>query len=353
MATARQWLAGTRPKTLTAAVVPVLVGLALAVELTGDASGSWGLDLQGGIVELTPDVSGTWHGDIDVSRAVLALAVSLLLQLGVNFANDYSDGIRGSDQNRQGPQRLVGSGAAKPGVVLAVAWLCLAAVAVIGAVLSLWIGWEVMVVLGAAIAAAWCYTGWPLPYGYYALGEVSVLIFFGLVPTAGTVYLQTGQVSGRAVLAGAGVGLVAAALLMANNLRDVKTDLPARKFTLAVVVSRRAGETWARLLYALAWLGAAAVVPALALWGLAVGEGLNQLWLLLGWLAPLLAFKPIRVVLQAPFILQNSDSGDPPSDQQVSQVAGQLVGVLNTTGKLLLLYGVTLGAGLWLAVFAS
>ena len=346
MATARQWLAGTRPKTLTAAVVPVLVGLALAVESTQTGSGGGVSSAGGGVgsVEAT-----SWQGNLSASRAVLALAVSLLLQLGVNFANDYSDGIKGSDQNRQGPLRLVGSGTARPGEVLAAAWVCLAAVAVIGVVLSGWVGWEVIVVLGVAIAAAWCYTGGPYPYGYYALGEVSVLVFFGLVPTVGTVYLQTEQISGKASLAGVGVGLVAAALLIANNLRDIKTDLAARKFTLAVVVARAAGEIWARRLYALAWLGAAAVPLALAVWGLAAGDGPSQLWVLLGWLAPLLAVGPVRVTLAAPFIWQTSGNGEPPSDQQISQAAGQLVGVLNTTGKLLLLYGITLGAGLWLA----
>ena len=279
MATARQWLAGTRPRTLTAAVVPVLVGLALAVGLTQGGAG--GSSASG---EAAGGGASSWHGSLSLSRAALALAVSLLLQLGVNFANDYSDGVKGSDQNRQGPLRLVGSGVAKPAEVLAAAWVCFAAVAVIGVVLSGWVGWEVMVVLGLAIAAAWCYTGGPYPYGYYALGEVSVLVFFGLVPTAGTVYLQTEQISGRAVLAGAGVGLVAAALLIANNLRDVKTDLAARKFTLAVVVARTAGESWARRLYVLAWLGAAAAPLGLAVWGLACGEGASQLWPLLGWL---------------------------------------------------------------------
>ncbi len=320
MATFEQWLAGTRPRTLTASVVPVLVGTALAVTVSQEG------DL---------DSSNSWTGDLSASRFCLTLLLALLLQVGVNYANDYSDGVKGSDQNRQGPMRLVASETAQPGQVLLAAWLCFSAAGALGIILSFWVGWEVLPVVVAAIAAAWFYTGGPRPYGYYALGEVSVFIFFGLVPTAGTVYLQTSEIAGDAIVAGAGVGLVACALLIANNLRDVKSDKAVKKQTLAVVVADRFGEIWARRLYPAAWLGAGVAVVALS-----IGE-VNQLWVLLGLTAPLLAVKPILVTLRAPFILEAHDSA-------AETATRQLLGVLATTGKLLLVYGVTLGAGLWL-----
>lgn len=314
MAAPGQWLAGMRPRTLSAAVVPVLVGTALAVAEQPDGSGG----------------EKSWTGDLSASRFVLTLLLALLLQVGVNYANDYSDGIKGSDKNRQGPARLVASGAAKPIQVLLAAWLCFLGAAVAGLVLSFWAGWELIPVGAAAIVAAWFYTGGPRPYGYYALGELFVFIFFGLVATAGTVYIQTSQITGRAIIAGAGVGFVACALLVANNLRDLKSDEAARKYTLAVVLTRRFSEIWARRVYLACWLGAAIAVVALA-----VGD-FSRLWALFGLAAVALAIRPILVVLQAA-----------PDD------GGKIFAVLAVTGKLFLVYGLTLSAGLWLTALTS
>lgn len=221
MATAGEWLEGARLRTLPAAVAPVLVGTGAAAQVNGAHLG----------------------------RALLAAGVALALQVGVNFANDYSDGVRGTDANRVGPLRLTASGAAPPGRVRAAAFASFAAAAVLGLALVALSGhWWLLAVGAAAIAAAWYYTGGRQPYGYLGLGEVGVFLFFGLVAVLGTTYTQADRVTWPAVAGAIGVGLVACALLTVNNIRDVPGDSLAGKRTLAV----RFGERRARQAYA--WL---------------------------------------------------------------------------------------------------
>lgn len=216
--TPTQWLAGARPRTLPAAVVPVAIGTGVAYS-TGGA---------------------VWW------RALAALAVALLLQIGVNYANDYSDGIRGTDDARVGPMRLVGSGVATPRAVLTAALGCFAAAAVAGLTLVVATGaWWLIAVGALAVAAAWFYTGGSRPYGYRALGEVSVFVFFGLVAVAGTTYVQVESLPWLAVAAAVPAGLLSCALLVINNLRDLENDRAAGKRTLAVVL----GDRRTRLLY--------------------------------------------------------------------------------------------------------
>jgi 1,4-dihydroxy-2-naphthoate polyprenyltransferase len=217
-ATAADWVAGARLRTLPLAIAPVALG-------TG-----------AGIVAI-PD--GPWHP----ARALLALVVALALQIAVNYANDYSDGVRGTDEHRVGPARLTGSGAAEPKHVLAVALSFFALAAIAGLALTVVTGqWWMLAVGAAAIVAAWFYTGGKRPYGYAGLGEVFVFVFFGLVATAGSAFVQSLTVNLEAWLGGAGVGLLACAVLMANNLRDVEQDRAAGKRTLAVLIGPLAGR---------------------------------------------------------------------------------------------------------------
>ena len=214
----RDWLSGARLRTLPLAIAPVAVGAGIAQML---------------------------HG-FSLTLTLLALAVALLLQIGVNYSNDYSDGIRGTDAYRVGPARLTGSGRVNPKHVLvtALVFFGLAAAAGLAAVIISGRWW--FLALGAvAIVAAWFYTGGKRPYGYAGLGEVVVFIFFGLVATVGTVWLQTDVVNQEMWVAGAGVGFFAVAVLVVNNLRDIPTDRAAGKRTLAV----RIGEKWTRALY--------------------------------------------------------------------------------------------------------
>lgn len=286
MTTGAQWLAGARPRTLPAAVAPVLVG-------TGAAQ------LAGGARPL---------------RALLALVVALALQVGVNYANDYSDGIRGTDSARVGPVRLVGQGLAAPAAVRTAALLSFAVAAVAGLVLAL-LTTLLLVPLGLALlAAAWGYTGGRSPYGYRGLGEVAVFVCFGLVAVAGTTYVQVERVTAAAVLGGVGCGALACAILVTNNLRDIPSDSGAGKRTLAV----RLGDARTRLLYAGLLLVAAAVPLALA----AVTG-----WALLALLAAPLAVRPLRAV-------------------RGGARGRDLVPVLAGTGALQLLYGIGLAAGL-------
>ena len=208
MADPREWLAGTRPRTLPAAVVPVLIGSGVAL---GYGRFSW------------------W-------RALLALVVALALQVGVNFANDYSDGIRGSDERRVGPVRLVAAGLAPPRHVLIAALGCFLAAGVAGLALAAVTSWWLLAVGAACIAAAWFYTGGPKPYGYSGLGEVFVFLCFGVVAVAGTAYVQMKALSWLGLAASVPAGLLACALLMVNNLRDIGTDTVAGKRTLAVML---------------------------------------------------------------------------------------------------------------------
>ncbi len=231
--TPADWLAGARPKTLPAAVVPVAVGAGAAL--------------------------GTDSADVVWWRVTLALAVSLLLQIGVNFANDYSDGVRGTDDGRVGPLRLVATGRAAPGAVKRAALGALAAAAVAGLVLAATTSWWLLAIGATALLAAWGYTGGPRPYGYAGLGELFVFVYFGLVATVGTAYVAIESVPGVTWPAAIAVGSLACALLVVNNLRDIPTDSVAGKRTLAV----RLGDRMTRWLYA-ALLAAAFVGVAIA-----------------------------------------------------------------------------------------
>lgn len=233
MATAAQWIQGARLRTLPAAIAPVLIGTAAAYELQS----------------------------FRVLNAILAALVALLLQIGVNYANDYSDGIRGTDEDRVGPLRLVGSGVARPDQVKWAAFGAFGLAMVFGLVLVIitqsW--WLILVGLGCVLAA-WGYTGGKNPYGYMGLGDLFVFVFFGLVATLGTTYTQAGQVSMPAVIGAIGTGLIACALLMANNVRDIPTDMAAGKRTLAV----RLGDRHARESYVLMLAVAILLVIVLA-----------------------------------------------------------------------------------------
>ena len=231
MADPREWLAGTRPRTLPAAVVPVLIGSGVAL---GYSRFSW------------------W-------RALLALVVALALQVGVNFANDYSDGIRGSDERRVGPVRLVAAGLAPPRQVLAAAFGCFVLAGVAGLALAAVTSWWLLAVGAACIAAAWFYTGGPKPYGYSGLGEVFVFLCFGVVAVAGTAYVQMKALSWLGLAAAVPAGLLACALLMVNNLRDIGTDTVAGKRTLAVMLGD-ARSRWGYVLTLLVPFGVAGLL---------------------------------------------------------------------------------------------
>jgi 1,4-dihydroxy-2-naphthoate octaprenyltransferase len=220
-ATLGTWISGARPLTLLLAVAPVVLGTACASLLTDHWYDHW-------------------------VRALLALAVAVGLQIAVNYANDYSDGVRGTDRNRIGPARLVGSGRAKPRTVLIVALVFFALAAAAGATLII-LSQQWWLFAGGVIilAAAWFYTGGPRPYGYRALGEVAVMLFFGVVPVAGTMFTQVGEVNVEAWIGGAALGAIAAAVLVVNNLRDRERDAAVGKRTLAVLL----GDLGTRILY--------------------------------------------------------------------------------------------------------
>lgn len=285
------WFAGARPRTLPAAVVPVAVG-------AGAAAGS-----------------GDSFGDgVFWWRVVAALAVSLLLQVGVNYANDYSDGVRGTDDVRIGPMRLVATGTASPGAVKRAALLTFLLAAVIGLLLAVVTTWWLIVVGAAAILAAWGYTGGPKPYGYLGLGELFVFVFFGLVATVGTTYVAIERVPGVTWIAATGVGFLACALLVINNLRDIPTDAAVGKRTLAV----RLGDRRARMLYTALVLGAFLAAAVCAPW---------RIWALIALGGLAVGRRPIQRVLAG-------------ADGR------ELIPVLGDTGKTQLIYGLLLAAGL-------
>ncbi|WP_104180696.1 1,4-dihydroxy-2-naphthoate polyprenyltransferase [Arthrobacter sp. B0490] len=229
MATAAQWLEGARPRTLPMAFAPVIIGSAAAFGL----------------------------GSFKPVNAVLAVLVSVLLQVGVNYANDYSDGIRGTDDERVGPLRLTGSGVARPGQVKAAAFICFGLAVLAGlALIVLSQAWLLLLVGVGCIAAAWGYTGGKNPYGYLGLGDLFVFVFFGLVATLGTTFTQADRLGAAAWIGAISTGLIAMALLMANNVRDIPTDSAVGKRTLAV----RLGDTPARISYVM-MLAAAILLP--------------------------------------------------------------------------------------------
>ena len=262
MTSSADWIAGARPRTLPAAVAPVLAGTGVAAYV---------------------DQAGL--GDLPWWKALLALVVSLALQVGVNYANDYSDGIRGTDADRVGPMRLVGSGRATPQAVKAAAFAAFGVAAVAGLVLAATTAWWLVAVGAVCVVAAWFYTGGGKPYGYLGLGEVMVFVFFGLVAVIGTTYVLTQTWEWPALYAGIGVGALACAILVANNLRDIPTDTVAGKRTLAV----RLGDDRTRIFYVLLML--------LALVGL-IGVALaTTWWALLGLVFLARAAAPTRAVL--------------------------------------------------------
>jgi 1,4-dihydroxy-2-naphthoate octaprenyltransferase len=222
-------------------------------------------------------------------KAALAMVVALALQVGVNYANDYSDGIRGTDTARVGPLRLVGSGAASPRSVKLAAFACFAVAAATGLVLAATTAWWLVAVGLACVVAAWYYTGGRSPYGYRGLGEVMVFVFFGLVAVTGTTYVQTESLAAASLVpslyAAVGVGALACAILVANNLRDIPTDREAGKRTLAVVL----GDERSRGLYALLVGHDAVELVALAL--------ANTTWALLGLVCAPAAIPAVRSVL--------------------------------------------------------
>jgi 1,4-dihydroxy-2-naphthoate octaprenyltransferase len=275
---------------LGAAVAPVLVGTAAAV---ADADGV------------------IWW------RFALALIVALALQVGVNYANDYSDGIRGTDRDRRGPLRLTATGTATPVAVKRAAALSFLVAAVAGLVLSLVVNPWLLLVGVAAIGAAVLYTGGPRPYGYLGLGELMVLVFFGFVATVGSAYVQVEYVPGSAWWGSFVVGLLACAILLANNMRDVGTDAVSGKRTLAV----RLGDRTTRWLFVACYAGSFAAVVAI---------GVTQPWGLLGLLALPLAIEPARLVLTR---------SDPPS----------LVAALVATARLEVVVAVLVSIGLCLS----
>ena len=288
--TPTQWLAGARPRTLPAACSPVIAATGLAVFEQG---ASW-------------------------VAAILALVVSLALQVGVNYANDYSDGIRGTDTERVGPLRLVGSGLASPSLVKRAAFASFGIAGLAGLTLVIMTQyWWLLAVGVACVLAAWYYTGGKRPYGYAGLGEVFVFVFFGLVAVCGTAYVQVGEVSLATLLTGVWVGALACAILVTNNLRDIRGDAQVGKRTLAT----RLGDARTRALYVALVALSALLIIIVAL--------LTTWWALLGLAGLVLIIPAIRVV---------TSGGSGPA----------LIGVLKTTSLAELVSAVGFAAGLML-----
>lgn len=285
------WVAGARPRTLPAAVVPVVVGTAAA--FAGGADLVW------------------W-------RAAAALVVALAIQVGTNYANDHHDGVRGTDDARVGPLRLTASGLASPDEVKAAALAAFAVAAVAGLALAAAVGWWLVLVGGACFAAGWLYTGGPRPYGYYGFGELFVFVFFGLVATAGSAYVQSESLTAAALVAAVPVGLLATALLVVNNLRDIPTDRDSGKKTLAV----RIGDPATRWLYVLLLAGSfVALVPLAAL---------TSFLVLVALAAVVVALRPVQQV-------------------RGGATGPALVPVLVATGQVQLAFGILLATGLALS----
>ena len=281
-------MAGARPRTLPASAVPVVVGTALAHA----------------------------GGQVIWWRAAAALVVSVALQVGTNYANDYSDGVRGTDDGRVGPVRLVASGLKTPAAVKRAAFAAFAAAGVAGLLLAAFAGWWLILVGAASIAAGWFYTGGPRPYGYAGFGELFVFVFFGLVATAGTAYVQLERLTPLAALASVPVGLFAVALLVVNNLRDIPGDTSSGKRTLAV----RVGAAATRRLYI-----ACVLVPLVFAAGMAPYR-----------IGALLALAVLPIAL-------------PPVRRVRAGAAGRdLIPVLGETGRTQLAFGLLLAVGLWI-----
>lgn len=255
MASLSQWVEGARPRTLPASIAPVLAATGLAV--------------------------GSHH--FRPLLAVLAGVVALALQVGVNYANDYSDGIRGTDEDRVGPLRLVGSKLASPEAVRLAALASFALAGIAGLIICAEVSWWLLVVGAISIVAAWFYTGGSHPYGYYGFGELFVFVFFGLVATLGTYYIQTLQITMEAVEISVCFGTFITAILVANNLRDIPGDTESGKRTLAV----RMGDNQTRVLYAVL------MVVGVLTFALAVGW---SWWLLSLLILVALLVDPLRAI---------------------------------------------------------
>jgi 1,4-dihydroxy-2-naphthoate octaprenyltransferase len=288
-------VAGARPQTLPAAITPVVVGSAAALA----------------------------EGGFAVLPAALALLVALALQVGVNYANDYSDGIRGTDADRVGPLRLVGSGLARPAAVRTAAFVSFALAAVAGLALVLISQqWWLIAVGVASILAAWYYTGGKRPYGYAGLGEVFVFVFFGLVAVVGTTLVQLGRISLPAVIGAIGVGAWTSAILVANNLRDIVGDTAAGKLTLAVRIGDRATR-WLYLILIAVAVVALIVVSALTTW-----------WGLLALIGAILILPSVRAVLRG-------------------ATGRDLIAVLKATGRCEVLAALGLAVGIVIATVSA
>ncbi|BCO64638.1 1,4-dihydroxy-2-naphthoate polyprenyltransferase [Mycobacterium intracellulare] len=286
MANLGQWVSGARPRTLPNAVAPVVAG-------TGAAA---------------------WLGSAVWWKALLALAVALALTVGVNYANDYSDGIRGTDDDRAGPVRLVGSRLAAPRAVLGAAVASLTIGALAGVVLALFSAPWLIAVGAACIAGAWLYTGGSKPYGYAGFGEVAVFLFFGLVAVLGTQYTQALRVDWVGLLLAVSVGALSSSVLVANNLRDIPTDARSGKITLAV----RLGDARTRVLYQ-ALLGTAGVLTL-------------ALMVATPWCAAGLVATPLALRAMAPV---RSGRGGP-----------ELIPVLRDTGLAMVVWAIAVAAAL-------
>jgi 1,4-dihydroxy-2-naphthoate octaprenyltransferase len=286
MATLAQWISGARPRTLPNAIAPVIAGTGAAAWLHG----------------------AVWW------KALLALAVSVSLIIGVNYANDYSDGIRGTDDERAGPLRLVGSKVAAPRSVLAAAIISLVFAAIAGVALALVSAPWLIAVGAACLAAAWGYTGGSRPYGYSGFGEVAVFVFFGLVAVLGTQYTQALRIDLVGVTLAVATGALSSAVLVANNLRDIPTDAVSGKMTLAV----RIGDARTRVLYQ-ALLGLAGI--------LTVALMRATPWCALGLLAVPLAIRAAGPVRRG-------------------QGGRDLIGVLRDTGLTMLVWSVAVASAL-------
>jgi 1,4-dihydroxy-2-naphthoate octaprenyltransferase len=288
VATSAQWLQGARPRTLPAALAPVIAGTGVAA-------------YAGGLV---------WW------KALLALVVALALQVAVNYANDYSDGIRGTDDERVGPLRLTGSGLATPASVKRAAFIAFGIAAVAGLVLAVTSAWWLVVVGLVCMVAAWYYTGGSHPYGYAGLGEVMVFVFFGLVAVIGTTFVQTQTWEWGALWAGVGIGAITSALLVANNLRDIPGDTESGKITLAV----RLGDARTRWLYVALVAVSAVSVVLVAL--------TTSWWALLGLGFIVVAAQGVRTVLDR------------------ANLGPRLIPVLQQTGLATLVWGLLVGVPL-------
>jgi 1,4-dihydroxy-2-naphthoate octaprenyltransferase len=264
--------------------------------------------------------TGEWNHGVVVWRALAALVVSLAIQVATNYANDYSDGVKGTDSAaRVGPVRLVGSGLASPSAVKRAAFVAFGIAGIAGLALAAAVSWWLLLVGAASFLAGWFYTGGPRPYGYAGLGEAFVFVFFGLVATVGSTFVHTEEITGLSVAVAVPVGLLATALLVVNNLRDIPTDAVAGKRTLAV----RIGDRATRWLYF-----ALMVAPFLALPFIA---GLSRVGAALAFIALPFARDPVLRVLEG-------------------ATGRALIPVLGRTGRVQLIYGVLLAVGLAISV---